>query len=223
MDSADELVLEGIRLAAMGGRAEARALFSRAAQMDPRNESAWVWLAELAEDDDERIDCLEKVVDINPENKGAAERLAALKQRATDVEAALSDIGSLEPKEGETETLEPASEQTVVFCRKCGTDNAGDSRFCRGCGASVGVSVGPEIAPVAVAPGPTWSVGVQDPGGSRSGSAEGGSLKANTTGIKVGVFLLVCAAAFMGYINTFEGILICLATVGFCEIIKRMK
>ena len=56
-------------------------------------------------------------------------------ERATDVEPALSHIGSLEPEEGEIETLEPAREQSAGFCRKCGTDNPGDSRFCRGCGA----------------------------------------------------------------------------------------
>ncbi len=50
MDSADELVQEGIRVAAMGGHAEAVALFTKAAEMEPRNETAWLWLAELTDE-----------------------------------------------------------------------------------------------------------------------------------------------------------------------------
>jgi tetratricopeptide (TPR) repeat protein len=222
MDSVETLVQEGIRLAAMGGRAEAVGLFTRALEMDPRNETAWLWLAELADGDDERVECLEAVVDINPENKEAAHRLAALGERAIEVEPALSDTGSLEPEAGVVERPEPASEQAVLFCWNCGTENPGEGRFCSGCGARLGVPVGPEVANVPVATGAASGVGIDDPGKTRSGSAERGSLRMNTTGIKVGVLLLVCAAAFMGYINTFEGIVICLATVAFCEIIKRM-
>ena len=223
MGSADALVQEGIGLAAVGRHKEAVDLFARAVHVEPRNETAWLWLAELVETEEQRVECLEKVVEINPENTGAAERLGALKERATGVELALSGIGSHQPEGGEIETLEPAREQSVRFCGKCGTDNRGDSRFCRGCGARVGIPVGPEMARVAVAPGGASSVGVENPGETRSGSAEKGLLKTNTTAIKVGVFLLVSAAAYMGYIDTFVGVLICLATVGFCEIIKRLE
>ena len=156
MGSADALVQEGIGLAAVGRHKEAVDLFARAVHVEPRNETAWLWLAELVETEEQRVECLEKVVEINPENTGAAERLGALKERATGVELALSGIGSHQPEGGEIETLEPAREQSVRFCGKCGTDNRGDSRFCRGCGARVGVRVALEVAAVGVAPGPTW-------------------------------------------------------------------
>jgi hypothetical protein len=55
MSSADTLVQEGIRLAAMGGHAEARGLLFKAVAKDSRNESARLRLTELAEEDGESI------------------------------------------------------------------------------------------------------------------------------------------------------------------------
>lgn len=116
MNSADELLQEGIGLAAMGRHKEALTLFKRAVEKEPRNEVAWLWLAELVDDDEERIKCLEKVLDVNAKNQGAQERLASLRQPAAGA-------------------VHLEGEATRVLCSECGTDNPGDSRFCRGCGA----------------------------------------------------------------------------------------
>jgi len=138
MNSVETLVQEGIRLAAMGGRAEARALFSKAVQMDPRNEAAWVWLAELAEDDEERIGCLENVLQINPRNRGAEERLASLREPAAGTEPPQVDDSAAQGAEKEIVSPgEPIEQAATIECWRCGVHNPATNMFCGRCGVSL--------------------------------------------------------------------------------------
>ena len=53
----------------------ARQCFDRAVSYDDRCESAWFWKSTLAQSDDEREDCLRRVLDIDPENQSAREAM----------------------------------------------------------------------------------------------------------------------------------------------------
>ena len=67
----------GIKAAQAGNRAQARASLLLAAEIDPRSESAWLWLASISEYPEELLGFLNNVLDINPENQRALEWKAA--------------------------------------------------------------------------------------------------------------------------------------------------
>lgn len=68
---------QGIKAAQAGNRAQARAALVRATEIDPGNESAWLWLASISEYPEELLGFLNHVLDINPSNQRAIEWKAA--------------------------------------------------------------------------------------------------------------------------------------------------
>jgi twitching motility two-component system response regulator PilG len=76
---AQDFLRSGIKAAQASNRAEARRLLMRAAEIDPRNETAWFWLASTSEYPEELLFFLNSVLDINPDNARAHEWLKATK------------------------------------------------------------------------------------------------------------------------------------------------
>jgi twitching motility two-component system response regulator PilG len=76
---ARESLQNGIKAAQAGNRAQARVDLTRAAELDPHNENAWLWLASISEFPEELLEFLEHVLGINPENERALEWMAATK------------------------------------------------------------------------------------------------------------------------------------------------
>ncbi len=68
---------EGIKAAQTGNRVSARTSLLRAAELDPRNESAWLWLSSISEYPEELLVFLTNVLEINPLNARALEWSAA--------------------------------------------------------------------------------------------------------------------------------------------------
>jgi tetratricopeptide (TPR) repeat protein len=64
--TAADLLREGIQIADGGNRQKARFLVRQAVGYDPANVPAWMWLAELVDSTEERIDCLRQVLARNP-------------------------------------------------------------------------------------------------------------------------------------------------------------
>lgn len=64
---------QGIKAAQAGNRSVARIALQRTTELDPRNESAWLWLASISEYPEELLGFLNHVLEINPENKRALE------------------------------------------------------------------------------------------------------------------------------------------------------
>ena len=75
-EAADHL-REGIKAAQSGNRTGARAALLRAAELDPRSESAWLWLSSISEYPEELLVFLTNVLEINPLNARALEWSAA--------------------------------------------------------------------------------------------------------------------------------------------------
>ncbi len=82
MDEARDLRQRGIRLAKAGQKEEARELLQQSIRLDPDNEAAWLWLASVAQDNRERVFCLQKLLEINPTNEMALKAMAAATQPA---------------------------------------------------------------------------------------------------------------------------------------------
>ena len=79
VSEAAEHLREGIRAAQAGNRASARAALLRAAELDPRSESAWLWLSSISEYPEELFVFLTNVLEINPHNARALEWAQATK------------------------------------------------------------------------------------------------------------------------------------------------
>ena len=71
------LLKKGISAAQSGDREQARKLLSQATAIDPTIEDAWMWLASISDYPEELLAFLNRVLEINPENKKAVEWLAA--------------------------------------------------------------------------------------------------------------------------------------------------
>lgn len=78
-EEAVEALREGINAAQNGDRAKARTALLRSSELDPRSESAWLWLASISEYPEELLVFLDHVLDINPHNSRALEWTAATK------------------------------------------------------------------------------------------------------------------------------------------------
>jgi membrane protein YdbS with pleckstrin-like domain len=74
----DDLTNQGIQALRGGEKARARSLFLSALEIDADNAQAWLWLSGAVESEQDRLDCLEQVLRIDPNNQAAAKGIALL-------------------------------------------------------------------------------------------------------------------------------------------------
>lgn len=77
-EQARQLLQQGIAAARAGRASEARDLFRQSVRLDPQNETTWLWMSGVAQDDKERLFCLRQLLTINPDNEHALKGLRAL-------------------------------------------------------------------------------------------------------------------------------------------------
>ncbi|MCD6553086.1 MAG: hypothetical protein J7M16_03630, partial [Anaerolineae bacterium] len=75
------LMRAGIAAARSGDRALARRCFRQIVGLDPRNETAWLWLAGLSDDPRASLAYLSRALEINPENARAKAGLRWARRR----------------------------------------------------------------------------------------------------------------------------------------------
>jgi tetratricopeptide (TPR) repeat protein len=78
MASHDDLLQQGIAAARAGQLDQARQLLAQAIKVNPRSESAWIWMSSVVGTNEQRIQCLQQVIAINPDNELALKGLKAL-------------------------------------------------------------------------------------------------------------------------------------------------
>jgi tetratricopeptide (TPR) repeat protein len=108
----EALLRQGISAARAGRQKEARELLSQVLDLDPENESAWLWMSSVVPDE-EKIVCLRNVMATNPSNELARMGLEALLKKAEHV---TTEEPRLPGVEAPREEPEPAveSEPTSV-------------------------------------------------------------------------------------------------------------
>ena len=79
--SLDDLLRRGIDAVRAGDRLRAYRVLSYVVRAKPRSERAWLWLSGAVENDEERLLCMEKVLEINPNNRVAKYGKELLLQR----------------------------------------------------------------------------------------------------------------------------------------------
>jgi twitching motility two-component system response regulator PilG len=81
------LLREGIVAGKEGNKPLARRLLRKVTELDPRSELAWLWLAGVAEQPQDTVACLQRVLEINPANDRARGGLRSARLQAGIAEA----------------------------------------------------------------------------------------------------------------------------------------
>jgi len=105
-EQVNQLLKDGIAAAKAGQPDKARQLLQDAVRRDPRNETAWLWLSSVAQNDKDRIFCLRKLLDINPNNEFANKGL-----RQLNVLPDAPSIPTSGPRSQPIQRLPPQSQQ----------------------------------------------------------------------------------------------------------------
>ncbi len=152
------LLREAVASVKKGERAVARTLLREIIHDDPRNPQAWLWMAGVADSVAEVTHCLEKVLEVEPDNQMANERLSMLRllrytnsdsgtpppvrQTAPDSSAAvaLRGIGSLTTQGGAASPSTPGAPprprpSLQTACVLCQSDLDLRRQQCTRCGA----------------------------------------------------------------------------------------
>ena len=83
------LAIESIKA---GKKTEAVEVLKRVIKQDPHYEPAWLWLSAAVPDDNDKIFCLEKAIEINPYDHNAQKALEQLKSKSIPTPS-LTEIG----------------------------------------------------------------------------------------------------------------------------------
>jgi tetratricopeptide (TPR) repeat protein len=78
---------EAQRLVDAGEHKQARAVLSKAVKENPQNEDAWLLLAEIVKKKEYAVYCLEQILEINPTNFSALDKLNSLRNSKSAVQA----------------------------------------------------------------------------------------------------------------------------------------
>ena len=78
MSDTNTLLQQGIALAKAGRHEEAREMLLQVIDLDERNETAWLWISGVVDNDEDRGIALENVLQINPNNEWAKRGLAIM-------------------------------------------------------------------------------------------------------------------------------------------------
>lgn len=84
MTDPDSILKLGIDAARDGNKEEARNLFRLLTREDEKNVQAWLWLAGVAESQEERLGALERVIELDPQNEMAHKSLQSLKTKGEE-------------------------------------------------------------------------------------------------------------------------------------------
>ncbi len=91
---------EAITAIKKGDKATGKKLLIEVLHADPQNETAWLWMSTVVEDLNQRKECLEKALTINPDNQNAQRSLETIRIKL--------DMQSSKPSADLSQTPQPA-------------------------------------------------------------------------------------------------------------------
>jgi TolB protein len=75
------ILAQAIEAIRSGDKTTGQKLLAQVLRADPRSESAWLWMSQIVETDQQRLDCLRRIIAINPNNAAARKGIALLESR----------------------------------------------------------------------------------------------------------------------------------------------
>ncbi|MGD8623382.1 MAG: tetratricopeptide repeat protein [Anaerolineae bacterium] len=132
------LLQQGVEAAKAGRKEEARRLLLQVVEWDERNEQAWLWLSGVVDSPQEKLTCLQNVLDINPDNSVARAGVEWLEEQA----AAAEPTERCPRCEAPTTQAETQCAQCglplIVACPTCGDYVDVTHASCPACGNTLG-------------------------------------------------------------------------------------
>lgn len=104
------LLRDGIAAAQTGNKARARSVIRQVVAAEPANEVAWLWLANLAPEPAEAVECLKQILAINPDHKQARGALSGILVKAGTAAADAKDAAEARRLFADATALDPNSE-----------------------------------------------------------------------------------------------------------------
>jgi hypothetical protein len=91
----EEMLANGIAAVKAGKMQAAQEWLVALLQIDRYNEQGWLWLSGAADNDQDRLDCIQEVLKINPDNAFAQKGLAALQAKGIGLPPTPSEPGEI--------------------------------------------------------------------------------------------------------------------------------
>jgi tetratricopeptide (TPR) repeat protein len=130
------LLRQGIAASKSGNRKEAERLLRQVLELDPNNETAWLWLSGAVDAASDKRHCLEQVLQLNPDHPHARAGLALLrKQSGGPAEVAARRVTAPSPAENPAAAgrLSPQVKGPGANCPFCAETVSAQATVCPHC------------------------------------------------------------------------------------------
>jgi tetratricopeptide (TPR) repeat protein len=133
-----EKINSGISAFRNGNKKVALQLFSEIVKSDPRNETAWLWIAACVDDIKQKEFCFTRVLEINPNNENAQKALSQIKKPLPPSFDDLVNVSSgLNGVHSETVISDNKVKIQALKCPMCGGNISQSKRECSYCGSTL--------------------------------------------------------------------------------------